>query len=342
MLTMIVILFQSPVCRNFFMVYNCIGQHVLKSILSSLRSDKFSLFEHGRVGRQGLLYSNGVKTRKKVRKFLKRFAHIHGLPMPGGLTSKSVVLLPSDMTVLSIFNVFRESNVGEISYETFRQTWSIASPNIKIMSKATDVCETCFFFRQYALRSKADELQGILDEWELHRNLASSARQFYKDTCIMFKAQWMFLPPNMRQELQDKRGVSMQHSPVEYMVYSFDFAQNVYLPFSSQQPGPVYFKSMFQVFDFGFACEGIGTMKHLLFNERQKVKKGGNCVVSLVHAGLETLGVGENFAVWYCDNCCGQNKNKILMWYALWRVLRGLNESIEIRFMIVGYEITLH
>jgi hypothetical protein len=98
----------------------------------------------------------------------------------------------------------------------------------------------------------------------------------------------------------------------------------------------VFVHCLAQVFDFGFACEGLGIMKHFLFNERQKVKKGANCVVSMVHAGLDMLGVGDTHSIWYCDNCGGQNKNKTLIWYALWRVLRGFNASIEIRFMIVG------
>jgi hypothetical protein len=228
------------------MMYHRIGKHALQSILAALREDRFALFQHGRTGHSGLSYSNGVKNRKRVRKFLKRFAHVHGLPMPGGLTCSTVVLLPSEMSILSIYNVFRENDSSDMSYETFRLTWSKSCPRIRIMSKATDVCETCFY-RKQAIRSPSSDIRGVLTEWQQHRDIAAAARKLYKETCLQLKRKWLFLPPTTRRDLRARRNVSMEQSPVESMVYSFDFAQNVYLPFSSQQPGPVYFKSMFQV-----------------------------------------------------------------------------------------------
>ena len=39
----------------------------------------------------------------------------------------------------------------------------------------------------------------------------------------------------------------------------------------------------------------------------------------------------------HCDNCSGQNKNKMMMWYLCWRVLHGLHTDITINFLITGH-----
>ncbi|XP_052279595.1 uncharacterized protein LOC127877603 isoform X2 [Dreissena polymorpha] len=40
-----------------------------------------------------------------------------------------------------------------------------------------------------------------------------------------------------------------------------------------------------------------------------------------VHHYLNTNSLGKQHAHVQCDNCCGQNKNNIVIWYLLWRVL---------------------
>lgn len=39
----------------------------------------------------------------------------------------------------------------------------------------------------------------------------------------------------------------------------------------------------------------------------------------------------------HADNCAGQNKNRYVLWYLCWRVLIGLNNSIELCFLIAGH-----
>ncbi|KAH3702697.1 hypothetical protein DPMN_077724 [Dreissena polymorpha] len=58
--------------------------------------------------------------------------------------------------------------------------------------------------------------------------------------------------------------------------------------------------------------------------------KGANAVVSQVHHYLKTYGLGEQHAHFQCDNCCGKNKNNIVIWYLLWRVLVGNNKPLAI------------
>ena len=39
----------------------------------------------------------------------------------------------------------------------------------------------------------------------------------------------------------------------------------------------------------------------------------------------------------HADNCTGQNKNRFVMHYLAWRVMVGLNDSIDYHFMVVGH-----
>ena len=65
--------------------------------------------------------------------------------------------------------------------------------------------------------------------------------------------------------------------------------------------------------------------------------KGGNIIISMLHHFLETHGFGEVLVHFHADNCCGQNKNRYLMAYFMWRVLVGLHEDIKISFLPVGH-----
>ena len=65
--------------------------------------------------------------------------------------------------------------------------------------------------------------------------------------------------------------------------------------------------------------------------------KGGNIIISMLHHFLKTHGFGETSVHFHADNCCGQNKNRYLMAYFMWRILTGLHEEIKISFLPVGH-----
>ncbi|KAH3806326.1 hypothetical protein DPMN_134645 [Dreissena polymorpha] len=52
---------------------------------------------------------------------------------------------------------------------------------------------------------------------------------------------------------------------------------------------------------------------------------------------LGSYGLGEQHSHFQCDNCCGQNKNNIVIWYLLWRVLVGLHRIITLSFMLIRH-----
>ena len=124
--------------------------------------------------------------------------------------------------------------------------------------------------------------------------------------------------------------------PVE-MQYCFDFAQQVYLPSSPMQPGPIYFMTPRKCGLFGVCCPALPQQINFIIDEGMCCGKGSNSVISYLHFFFQNYGLGEQFLVLHCDNCSGQNKNKFLMWYMMWRVIHGLHDKISVNFMISGH-----
>ena len=74
-----------------------------------------------------------------------------------------------------------------------------------------------------------------------------------------------------------------------------------------------------------------------LIDESEQAPKGANTVVSLLHAFFNLHGMQEKTVTLQADNCVWQNKNSVIMWYLLWRVITGLHEHIELYYMLPGH-----
>ena len=57
----------------------------------------------------------------------------------------------------------------------------------------------------------------------------------------------------------------------------------------------------------------------------------------MIHHYLHVHGKKEPICHFHADNCVGQNKNKSVLAYFMWRTLVGLNEEIILSFMMVGH-----
>ncbi|XP_052237936.1 uncharacterized protein LOC127849258 [Dreissena polymorpha] len=119
--------------------------------------------------------------------------------------------------------------------------------------------------------------------------------------------------------------------------YSWDFAQNVHFPHHAQQVGPIYFCSPRKCHVFGMCAEGSGKQVFYLIDEAELPEKGAESVVSLAHHHFQHFGVGEKHAEIHFDNAVGQNKNHTVIWYAMWRTLTGLHETMSLNCMITGH-----
>ena len=57
----------------------------------------------------------------------------------------------------------------------------------------------------------------------------------------------------------------------------------------------------------------------------------------MLHHFFATFGLGEKVAHLHTDNCSGQNKNRYMMYYLMWRIATGQHNEITISFLPVGH-----
>ena len=77
---------------------------------------------------------------------------------------------------------------------------------------------------------------------------------------------------------------------------SLDFAQQVRLPNSPCQPGPVCFLTPRKVKHIGVCCDGLSQQIDYLTDEGASSTKGSNAVVSHLHHFFEMHGLGDKHA----------------------------------------------
>ena len=111
--------------------------------------------------------------------------------------------------------------------------------NLKFQSSGSDLCETCENFKAKMQTEKhnAIEYEQLKIQFENHKILAQNERQNYNN--------------NINR--------SGNNSSVTHICY--DWAQNVFIPYSPQQVSSIFFKSTFSVHLFG-VCKTEGDQNH--------------------------------------------------------------------------------
>ena len=77
----------------------------------------------------------------------------------------------------------------------------------------------------------------------------------------------------------------------------------MFFPNSPYQPGPIFFKTPRKCLVFGIIEEASSKMEIYLLDESVVIKKGADCVISLVHDHLEKRADTSTPLVLHADNC---------------------------------------
>lgn len=185
------------------------------------------------------------------------------------------------------------------------------------------------------VRVDVNPREAAILEASIHINDAIAQRKFVAQMHLLAKnGQKNNLPPSERTFL-----------------FFFDYAQNVECPFFGQeQPGETYYFSPLSINLFGItdACGEEETLHSYCYHEGQG-KKGGNNVTSMLHHYLhkhlripvirydESAGAWGGHLVLVCDNCGGQNKNRMVTRYLLWLIECKVFRKVSLVFLIAGH-----
>ena len=213
---------------------------------------------------------------------------------------------------------------------TFKNIWNRLLPHIVQTKPMSDLCALCQKNNEAVYQS--NNLPDVVKQAKLkkqlaHLELVEKERSLYRE-----------MVGDSKRELGDLK--LERHEPCSNdvtMHYSFDYAQQVHIPSNPLQPGPIYFLVPRKCGIFGITCEAMPKQINFLIDEGMCCGKGSNAVISYLHFFFENSGVGECHVHLHCDNCSGQNKNRFVIYYLLWRTIHRLHQTVTLNFMITGH-----
>lgn len=326
------------VCKIFFQYVYATGLKRLKNVKKNFLDSGVAPKVHG--SRKRPYNCINLQTRSDAITFIRQFANENGLVLPGRLPGhqfkSDLIILPCSMSKAYVYNKYLETiallDKTPISRSSWYDLWEDFCPYVVIQKPKTDLCATCqknvtTLGRMGGLDEK-EKIQ-LVEKSRQHLDLVQNERKYYNNVIKV-----------ATDSITDSTLILGPHEPCSYdgvMHYSFDFAQQVHLPHSSQQIGPLYFLTGFKVSLFGVAAEPLRKFVLYVIPEPCATGKGANVIISMLHHFFENFGIGEKDVVCHADNCAGQNKNNYVMQYATWRVLTGRHRSFRISFLPVGH-----
>ena len=180
-----------------------------------------------------------------------------------------------------------------VKYVSFIRLWRRYCSNIKIQPARSDLCDKCDQMLVTLRHSLSDEQRKTINvNYNQHLIKAKSFRDAYNANIEEAEKEWGRKRQKERDQILghlESRALMVPftsqalHLDMQ-MQYSFDYCQQVSLPYSSQQRGTFYFRTPRKVQVFGVCCEPLCRQVFFLIDEAEQAGKGAVVVVSLVHA----------------------------------------------------------
>ena len=154
------------------------------------------------------------------------------------------------------------------------------------MTPRTDVCNICEKHRERIQLSVSEEEKlAATGRFQAHLTQAAQEREHYTSVCEEAAS-------SLSRAIDAETVPSTNH-------HTFDFSQQVFLPYNARQVGPLYFKVPLRVCLFGVCDDGVCQQTNFTFSEAECIgldggkSHGGNAVVSMLHSYLENKTHGE-------------------------------------------------
>jgi hypothetical protein len=321
-----------PICKTVYLKLNGITDYFLSAIQKHLHENGLMERIHGNTGHSPKLLSRvfiNFEVSSTVKQFLIQYSNTFGLPSPLRHKSDSDVFiyLPTDKNYKSIYQEYKTyfnieyPNEKVISYDSFLKLWHELVPHIKFQPPASDLCETCTNFKAKlaVVKNDIEQYNNISIQYKEHREVADLEREHYNNNII-----------------ESKNDLSIGH-------ICYDWAQNISIPYSPQQVGAIFFKNTFSVHLFGVCTtdEGQNIQLNFIIGEDELpegISKGANTTLNMVYYALKEFGKKEKKHLRItCDNCSGQNKNNLSLWFWAWLIMLKWYDDIIVNFMIPGH-----
>jgi hypothetical protein len=340
------------VCRQAYIVLWDIGLSALQALLTYMTShaNTFRPRTHGLSG----AVSNNVLApalQHQIIAFIQEIGETFGEEAEGrqgrrngpSVEGRVVRFLPASYTLIGLYRLFleryhephpEEVAASPVSFSTFRTLFaSEPCQHIRIRRPRSNVCDECTMFRAFYRQHSADESahtspreEEHITQWQRHIQLAKEAREVYN--------------ADLRQAQETLGLVRQGQLPLAGYVahYTFDFMQSLAIPQFADQTKEMYYFSLRNIHLFSIRDDGARTQYNYLYDEAEG-GKGANSVISLLfhflrHRARESAAIVIHL---HADNCCGQNKNNLVMQFFVLLVSLGVLTHVEMKFLIKGH-----
>ena len=169
--------------------------------------------------------------------FIRNHATIYGIPQPAARSGRAEtppIYLPASQNYKIVHAKYVEACQAKdphfrfLQYKSFISVWKRCLPDIVFMTPRFDVCAKCELFR-FQLRDAVHENDKVKvsKEFSEHVELAQQEREYY-----------ISLSKKSESEYSQN-----SETPPEFAHYTFNFAEQVFIPHHARQVGPLYFNS---------------------------------------------------------------------------------------------------
>ena len=225
------------------------------------------------------------------------------------------------------------NDVKTLCCSAFRRQWKTWFPHVVISKSGTDYCDTCVLWK-----NDPDHAVDLIAHKELAREEKKYCRRMIKETRDALSGD------QQRKDLKAlvADGSRSQNLGCPDIHCTFDYAQDILLPYFHEQPGQLYFLSRYKLSLFGIACETVRHTKLFVIPEgkygtNKTTVKCPSCVVSLLYFFLEHYAPVGGTIHFHADNCPGQNKNRTVVAFMCWLVVTKRLKEVTLNFEIPGH-----
>ncbi|CAH1114807.1 unnamed protein product [Psylliodes chrysocephalus] len=221
--------------------------------------------------------------------------------------------LSPDLNIHRLHRAFLEKFPdSRVTYKYYRLVFLKDFPNLSFYCPRVDTCRTCDKLN-CEVQAQISSSKTAKTQLELHhRKVEKSLAALKEDTVVSQKPESILSCITMDQQ------------------------QVLFVPTLTHLD--MFYHSQLSCYNFGIHLSDSNSAFMCMWNESIG-GRGGNEIASCL---LRVLNMGitdkRHITIW-CDNCAGQNKNRMVLFVRIFLVSTGVFESIEQKFFVSGYSI---
>ncbi|KAK7603319.1 hypothetical protein V9T40_003318 [Parthenolecanium corni] len=298
-----------PVCKRTFMRLFSLSQCRLQLLIERVKKGEVSFVSH--AGKNPRSHVRQRKYNEETRNAV--IMHVMQFPREVSHYSRAKAsgeYLSPDLNVTRLHAKFKEDNPGTVlSQRNYRRTFKQYFWNLSFHRPRTDTCMTCDKF-QIAKRGEPHNLKHITGH-ETHLRQADTARK------TMFQHMTATREPDSQT-----------------FVAAMDLEKVLFVPTLTHSQ--MYYSRQLSVFNL---CLHAGDTRqgHMFVWHEGTAGRGGNEIGSCLFKFLLSRVIAKRHVEVWCDNCCGQNKNQMLLLVLMYMIATKRYDSIELHFLVSGH-----